>query len=102
MMKRNPFCSPAKENFGRQRLTQGETSRPTVACATARGVVFGGVVGGIGGAVILLTLRFLIHVPVLMPGSPRICQAVAAMMAFAVVPSAAVGAIGFGIRAIAG
>lgn len=101
MMDKNPYCSPAEEKSDGGRFNPDKSSRAAVARAAGRGVVFGGVIGGVGGIVILLTLRFWVKAPILMPGSSLAVQVVAALMAFAVIPSATVGAVGFGIRAIA-
>jgi len=98
---RSPYRSPDEEGSGDQQLDPEGTPWRAVAGAAARGCLFGVKLGGIGGIAILLLLRFGIETPVLMPGSGLQVWVVFTFMAIAVVPTATVSAVGFGIGAIA-
>ena len=100
MLNENPYRSPAKNEPTAQQSECDEPAWRRLARDSARGCMFGGVLGALGGVAILLFLRICIQPPVLMPGSTLRGRVIAAFMAFALVPSASVGAAAFAIRAV--
>ncbi len=60
----------------------------------------GAVIGTVGGVAILLLLGLWVRAPVLVEASPIRVKVIAVFMAFAVIPTMVVGAIGFGLGAL--
>ncbi len=60
----------------------------------------GAVIGTVGGVAILLLLGLWVRAPVLVEASPIRVKVIAVFMAFAVIPTMVVGAIGFGFSAL--
>lgn len=60
----------------------------------------GGGTGTVAGAAILLLLWLWVRAPVLIEASPIRVKVVLVFMAFAVIPTTVVGAMGFGLSAL--
>jgi hypothetical protein len=96
----NPYQSPRQIDLPSAREnTKPVRARDGIIWGVARGAIFGAVIAGIPVVLVLLYLGLWVRTPMLTQSGLLIVIKIAGIMiAAAVIPSAAIGAVGFGVR----
>ena len=99
-MDENPYRSPDHPEAPSAPRARPVSRIGRVLRAMVRGAVVGAVIGTVGGVAILLLLGLWVRAPVLVEASPIRIKVIVVFMAFAVIPTTVLGAIGFGLSAL--